>query len=244
MVGGLIIKNRKREGFFCKRIKRVEGLFWKKRKRAGAQGKIALLPPLSRTVERRGRTAAALAGGLGRGGGREVGEKNEESKGFYSPYYLGLGWSGEARPRWPDGGGGGASGWRRWEAREGGARWWASRGDGGLGGRPTYRPGGARRRGGHTAAAGRWGERMRRARGFYSPYYLGLRWSGEAHPQWLAGGGGGASGRRRWEARKGGVRWWVSRGDGGLGGGPTYRPGGARRRGESGGWPVSSRVGD
>jgi len=80
MVGGLIIKNRKREGFFCKRIKRMEGLFWKKRKRGGALGKIALLPPLSRTEQRRG----AYGGGPRRrprawrrpgGGGKERGER-------------------------------------------------------------------------------------------------------------------------------------------------------------------------
>ena len=87
MVGGLIIKNRKEEGFFCKRTKRVEGHFWKKRKRGGAQGKIALLPPLSRIEQRRGgrRMAAALTGGPGRGGNREVGEKGEGSPGVRFP---------------------------------------------------------------------------------------------------------------------------------------------------------------
>ena len=58
----------------------MEGLFWKKRKRGGALGKIALLPPLSRIVERRG----AYGGGPRRrprawrrpgGGGKERGER-------------------------------------------------------------------------------------------------------------------------------------------------------------------------
>ena len=81
MVGGLTIKYRKKEGFFCKRIKRVEGLFWKKRKRGGATGKNALLLPLSRDQNRVGGeggvgglvrrpwgSAAAVGRGKGRGG--------------------------------------------------------------------------------------------------------------------------------------------------------------------------------
>ena len=84
MVGGLIIKNRKEEGFFCKRTKRVEGHFWKKRKRGGAQGKITLLPPLSRTEQRRGGMAPAApdSGAPGHGGSWGEGEKREGATGI------------------------------------------------------------------------------------------------------------------------------------------------------------------
>ena len=87
MVGGLIIKNRKEEGFFCKRTKRVEGPFWKKRKIGGAQGKIALLPPLSRTEQGRGIGAAAvlIPAAWGLGGGSGVREKREGKERIRSP---------------------------------------------------------------------------------------------------------------------------------------------------------------
>ena len=55
---------------------------------------------------------------------------------------------------------------------------------------------------GHGGGWG-WGKRTRRARGFFSPYSLGMGWSEEACPRWPAEGDGGASGRRRWELGEG-----------------------------------------
>ena len=90
-----------------------------------------------------------------------------------------------------------------------------------------------------TAAAGGGAKRTTRARGFFSPYSLGLGWSEEACPQWPAEGGGGASGRRRWKLGEGARGGWT--GCGGredpiapltLGGDGARRPshGGRRRR--------------
>ena len=91
MVGGLIIKNRKEEGFFCKRTKRVEGPFWKKRKRGGAQGKIALLPPLSRIEQRRGGGRRRIPALRAKAAAGVRGKRGRGLRGFDSRPYLGLG---------------------------------------------------------------------------------------------------------------------------------------------------------
>jgi len=109
--------------------------------REGPKGKSALLPPLSRTEQRGGRTAALSAGELGKGGGHGGLQKHEEVEGFRFPYYLGLGRSEAAAPRGPAGGRRRRLRQWRWgtgrRARGGG---WSCGGDG-LRKEPIYRRG-------------------------------------------------------------------------------------------------------
>ena len=110
-----------------KKTKRVEGFLWKKRKRGGAQGKIALLPPPS-AGNRGGEglaVAAPCAGEPGHGGGHEEGEKRGGGAGNRFPHSPEAG-AVRGGLAMRAGGGGQRHAWRR--------RWRAGEGAGGGGG--------------------------------------------------------------------------------------------------------------
>ena len=108
------------------------GFLKKKEKEEGALHKSSLLLPPD-LQNRGGAGGRPWAGGPG--GTREAGKEGKRERrvrGFDSPPWLGLGWSEEAAPRWPSGGGsygggGGAVGSGR--GAGGGSRGCGSEGD-------------------------------------------------------------------------------------------------------------------
>ena len=100
--------------------KGVGGFLNKKENEEGALHKSALLLPPD--LQNRGGAGGPWAGGPG--GTREAGKEGKRERrvrGFDSPPWLGLGWSKEAAPRWPAGGGGYGGGGGRGCGSEGDA---------------------------------------------------------------------------------------------------------------------------